>query len=758
MKNKFLLVVLFSACLFNIAIFAEKPLDKEIEAKVESMLSKMTLEEKAGQMLNIGVPAILKGEYWSKTRRFADFDTARMANLLGKYGAGSIHNTPSYPASRQEWYVILKTIQDYMKSNTRLGIPVIYGIDNIHGANYVANSTLFPHQIGMAATWNTKQAARIGEITSYESRAGSLIWNFNPNCDLAFQPIWGRIAESCGEDPYLISQMVTSYTYGSQKGGLNKNTNTAVCIKHFLGYGAGANGKDRANAIIPENYLRQYYLPSFKAAIDSGAMSVMISSNAVNGMPCHINKYYITDILKGELGFNGVVISDFNDFVFLIESHEITKDLRESTKLAINAGVDIAMNPFNAKVVDYIIDLVKTGEIPMSRIDDANRRILRLKYMLNLFDEPYTSPSKYPKFGSAEFINDNFEIACEAITLLKNDSILPLKKGEKILVTGYSANSINVLNGAWSRSFLGRDTEFNDPSKQTILDAVRKMVGAENVTFVPGTDYLVDSNTNEAVAKAKDVDYIIACVGEIPASEKASDINELPLPDVQQNLVKMLAATGKPVILVMVQGRPRIIKDIEPLVKGIVMAYLPGDEGGRAIASILFGERNPSGKLPYTYPKYTGNILPYIHKKTDIRDVNWGFQGFYPQYHFGYGLSYTTFEYSDLKLNTKKLVGDSSLTISVTVKNTGKITGKEIVECYYKDEKASLEPDQMRLCRFSKIELKPGESKTVVFSITKNDLSFVGIDNKTVTEPGDFKIYVGGDPSNLKVASFAWTK
>ncbi|MFZ2283347.1 MAG: glycoside hydrolase family 3 N-terminal domain-containing protein, partial [Lutibacter sp.] len=551
-----------------------------IDAKVDSILALMTLKEKAGQILNIGLPAVLTGDYWD-TRDKVDYNSEKFKQLIIDYAVGSIHNTPGYPAEKEGWYQIIKKIQDSAMQKTRLGIPVLYGIDNIHGANYVNGSVLFPHQIAMAATWNTELTKISAEITSYESRAASLPWNFNPNADVALNPLWGRIGESFGEDPYLISEMTLAYLQGSQEKGLQDSTSTAICLKHFIGYGAGKNGKDRANALIPENSLRQYFLPPFEKAIQNGAKGVMISSNAVNGIPCHVNSYYINDILKGELGFKGVVISDFSDVEFLVTAHLSAKDKREATKMAVNAGLDMIMNPFDADIVDIIVDLVEKGEIPMNRINDAVTRILRLKYELNLFKVPYKNPKGYTKFASREHINANYKSASEAITLLKNNNnILPLSSTKKVLVTGYSANSINVLNGAWSRSFLGRETKFNDPSKLTILDAIKKQVGEANVEFVEGTDYLEDINSDKAVEMAKNADYIVVCVGEIPASEKPSDINELELPEVQQALIKKLSAVKKPIILVMVQGRPRIIREIEPLVDAILMAYLPGEEGG----------------------------------------------------------------------------------------------------------------------------------------------------------------------------------
>jgi beta-glucosidase len=419
--------------------------------------------------------------------------------------------------------------------------------------------------------------------------------------------------------------------------------------------------------------------------------------------------------------------------------------MREATKLAINAGLDMVMNPFDAKIVDIILELVKSGEIEMARIDDAVTRILRLKFALNLFEKPYNNPSAYTRFGSKEYMEDNYRAACEAITLPKN---------KKVLVTGYTANSENCLNGAWSRTFLGQETKFNDPSKMTILDAIRKHAGEDNVLYVQGTDYMTDINTREAEEKAKEVDYVIVCLGEIPATEKPSDIYELAMPPAQQELVRRVSEAGKPVILIMVEGRPRIIREIEPLARGIVMAYLPGDEGGRAVADVLYGDVNPSGKLPYTYPRNSGNTLTYYHKKTDIRDVNWEYNGFNPQFEFGYGLSYTDFEYNNLILTTDTLTGDQVLAFSVDITNKGKQSGKEIVEVYLKDMVATLSPDMKKLVRFVKTDLKPGETKTVSFTLSKDDLSYIGFDNNPILEEGDFELQVGGNPGILLKRKF----
>lgn len=724
-------------------------LDSGTEAKIESLLSQMTLKEKAGQMLNIGLPSLLKGDYWS-ARETADFDPEKFEKFIVEYVTGSVHNTPGFLANNKQWFDIVKKIQDKAMNETRLGIPVLYGIDNIHGANYVAGSVIFPHQIAMAATWNREINRIGGRITSYESRSASLPWNFNPNADVAMSPLWGRISESSGEDPYLISEMTNAFIQGSQELGLDHKESSAVCLKHFIGYGAGRNGKDRANALIPENSLRSYFLPPFEEAVKAGAMGVMISSNSVNGIPCHINKRYITDILKNELGFQGVVISDFSDVEFLMAAHHSVSDMREATKMAVNAGLDLLMNPYDADVVDLIVELVEAGEISMERIDDAVRRNLRLKFALNLFEEPYSDPSDYPDFGSEKHIQQNYDAASQAITLLKNENdLLPLNKGKKVLVTGYAANSMNLLNGAWSRTFLGQDPQYNDPTKLTILKAIEKEVGAVNVMYAEGTDYTEDINTAKAVSLAKNADYIVVCTGELPATEKPSDINELDLPEVQQNLVKELSKLNKPIILVMAQGRPRIIKDIEPLVSGILMAYYPGQEGGRAVSDILYGKMNPSGKLPYTYPMYTGNFVTYYHKKTDIRDTNWAYEGFYPQFEFGFGLSYTTFEYNNFKISKETISEGENITVSVDVTNTGKLAGKEVVQLYLKDLVSLVAPDSKRLVRFDKIELNPGETKTVSFEMNSDDFRTLSMENEWHLDPGAFELQIG--TSSLKV-------
>lgn len=713
-----------------------------IEQKIDSILSLMTLREKAGQMVNIGLPSILTGGYWD-SRDSAVFDDEKFEHFMIENAVGSIHNTPGFLPDNEQWHELIKSIQDRVLLDSRMRIPILYGIDNIHGANYIKGSTMTPHQIGLAATWNRELVFKAAEITAYESMSASLPWNFNPNADVSTQPLWGRIGESFGEDPYLVGEMAKAYTQGYQGGNLRSDTHGGVCVKHFIGYGAGINGKDRAQALIPDHMLREYYLPPFQKQVKAGAMGVMISSNAVNGIPCHINYNYITEILKGELGFQGVVISDFSDVEFLMSAHEVAADMKEATKLAVNAGLDLLMNPYDTKPIDYLVELVEEGEVSMERIDDAVKRNLRLKYYLNLFEKPYVSPEDYPEFASEAHQEANYEMASESITLLKNNDILPLKKETKVFLTGYGANSMNILNGAWSRSFLGRDPQYNDESKLTLKDALENNLGSDQVLYAQGADYEALEDIETTLKLARQSDLIVVSVAEIPATEKPSDIDELDLPRAQQNLVKELSKLNKPIVLVGIMGRPRIIREIEPLVDAYLFAYLPGQEGGRAIADVLTGEINPSGRLPYTYPKFSGNYLPYYHKKPDIRDKNWGFNGFYPQYEFGFGLSYSDVQLGDLKMSHLEIHENEGLEFSMVLKNKSTESVKETVMVFLEDEVASISPDAKRLIGFYKVQLEGQNSIEINELIEADKFKILNINDQWVFEPGYVKIHIG---------------
>lgn len=752
----FLLVILVST---NKIDASKKLTEKEIEQKIDSLLSIMTLEEKIGQMTNIGFPAVCKNQGYWVTGDTLIADTAKLRLLVGKYKVGSIQNKGAYPPTKEEWYRLTKFVQDWNMKNSRLKIPILFGIDGVHGANYTAGSTLFPQQIAVAATWEPNFAEKTGEITSYELRASNLPWNYAPVLDVARHPLWGRTFETFGEDTYLATIMANAFIKGSQGDNIGEPTKVGICLKHFAGYGAPTSGKDRSNASLSNRTLRQYHFPPFESAIKNGAMNVMINSGAVDYVPCHANKWLLTDVLKDEFKFKGFTISDWNDIDNLVHADNIAEDRKEATMLAINAGLDMSMVPYDESFSIYLAELVKEGKVSIARIDDATRRILRFKFMLNLFETPTTNPADYPKFGSDEFANESYKAALECFTLLKNSKeTLPLKKGSKLFVTGPAGNSITWINGGWSRDWSGQNEAYADKNKKTVFQALQDKFGKDNVTFEQGTQYMEEINIAKAVEAAKKADYIVACVGEIPATEKPSDVDELELPEAQQNLVKELSKLNKPIILVIFESRPRVIRKIEPLVSVVINGYLPGNEGGRAFAELITGDANFSGKLPYTYPRFSNDIIHYNHKTRDKIGKTFNPDAYNPQYEFGFGLSYTTFEYSDLKISTDSLVGDANLTITINVKNTGKVKGKEVVECYTRDVVASIEPDQKKLVRFTKIELNPGETKTVTFTINKTDLAFVGLDEKWVTEPGKFDLMVGGNPSALKTTSFKWNK
>jgi len=742
---------LYASRVYAQKVDSKQASDQVIYSKVDSLMQIMTLEEKAGQMLNLGLASVLTGPFYSY-RDTLVFDSAKVQELLVKYGAGSVQNLGNFPLTPKQWRQVIGFIQKTSKERTRLGIPVLYGIDAAHGATYTAGSVMFPQQINLAATFNPENAKRVGEITAYEMKASGIPWNYAPVLDVARHPMWGRIFESFGEDTYLTTQMGLGALEGMQGTNPASDTKVLAGAKHFIGYGASYNGKDRSPVNLSENYMRQVLLPPFQQAIDNGLLSVMVSSGVLNGTPSHIDHFLLTDLLKKELGFKGVIITDWSDIDNLHSVHKVAADEREAVKLSVLAGVDICMEPYDASFVVNLVDLVKTGEVPVSRVDDAVRRILYFKYKSGVFDNLLFDQYTYSDFASKKSDSINHQIACESLTLLKNQgNVLPLKKGSKVLVTGVASNSINYLNGGWSRTWSGQDTSYNDKDKLTILGAIQQKVGKNNVLFAPGTGYTDGDYIADALRNAKNVDVVIICVGEKPATEKPSDIDELDLPEIQQKLVMKLSETGKPIILVMVQGRPRIIRKIEPLAQGIIMAFLPGNEGGKAIADVLFGDHNPSGKLPYTYPRYSGSLWTYDHLLSDERDVNFGLKGFTPQYEFGFGLSYTSFEYSNLKISSDSISKTDVLNISIDVKNSGTISGKEAVLLFVSDEVASISPAVKQLKQFKKITIEPGKTVKVEFKLTSKDLQFVNRNNQWISEPGFFTINIGNQKTRFKL-------
>lgn len=742
----------------------------EIDKKVEALISKMTIEEKVGQMAQITLDVIGKGGNRYSADQPIILDDAKMQDAFAKYHIGSVLNAAGNTAvTPQKWYEIISGIQKASLKTDRNKIPVIYGVDEIHGATYTVGATMFPQQIAQAAARNPLMTEQGASITAYETRASNIPWNFSPVLDLGGDPRFSRMWESFGEDPYLCSVLGVAMIngYEGKDNNIADPEKVASSLKHFLGYHATVSGKDRTPAYISEEALREYHLPSFKAAVDAGAHTIMINSGIINGVPVHANYNILTKLLKDELGFKGLVVTDWADIENLNRRDRIAATPKEAIKMAINAGIDMSMIPYQYEVFcDNLIQLVKEGAVKQERIDDAVRRILKVKYALNLFDKPNTNPKDYPKFGSKEHEKAAYNMAAEAITLLKNEgNILPLKKNIKVLVTGPNANSMRTLNGAWTYSWQGDKTEEFAKKYNTVLEAVQNEIGKANVTYVPGVSYKNSDHyydefadkMDEAVAAAKNADVVILCLGENSYTEKPGDMNDLYLSDLQTELAKKITATGKTVILVLNEGRPRLISKFEQEVKGIVQSYLPGNFGGDAIADVLFGDVNPSGKLPYTYPRYPNATISYIHKPSEEQKKAEGVYNYEadynPQFQFGYGLSYTTFEYKDLKISKPSIKKGEKIAVSVTVTNTGKVTGKEVVHLFTSDIYASsITPDVKRLRRFEKIELKPGESKTVHFELEAKDLSYVGRDGKDILEAGDFEVMIDKLKSTFAVS------
>lgn len=741
MKTCFVWIFSVFVALFLISCKQNEVIDSE-EAFIDSLVNEMTLEEKAGQMCNISLMALARGEFWMY-RDTIELDTEKMADLLIDKHVGSVQNLGTYPLEIREWRKIISILHEYNHNNSRLAIPIIYGIDAVHGANYTANSTIFPHQLGLAATWNTQMAENTGAISSYELKASGIPWNYAPVLDVSKQPLWGRIFESFGEDTYLSTEMGLAYINGAQGEDISEFDKSAVCLKHFIGYGMPFNGKDRSPTYLPERIVRQYYLPPFQKAIENGALTVMLNSGTLNGVPSHTDKYWITDVLKGELGFEGFTISDWDDITNLYKMHRVAKNEKEAIKIAVNAGMDMCMEPYDASFSDFLVELVKEGEVSMSRVNDAVRRILRVKKRMGLFDKTLEPENLFEDFGSEKFAEEAYKGAVESITLLKNESsVLPIDKKKKVFLCGVAANSINYLNGAWTRTWSGTDTAYNDLEKMTVLEAMRQIAGQDKVAYMQGTTYDEDINSSQLLSAAQNADIIIACLGEIPATEKPSDITDLKMPEVQLEMIRKLKKTGKPIVLVLVEARPRVISDIEALADAVLMAYLPGNEGGRAIAGILYGDENPSGRLPITYPKYTASIWAYDHLKSDEKDAGFGFNGFDPQYEFGHGLSYTEFKYENFKINSDTFNVNDTIRINVKISNTGLRDGMEVVQLYSSDLVASISPAVKQLRRFEKIYLKAGESKTCNFELPVRELAFVNMNNKQVLEKGIFELKI----------------
>jgi len=753
--------------LSSFQIFAQtKTTSPTVAQKVDALLAKMTLEEKVGQMAQITLDVIGKGKDRFSSDEPFTLDEKAMEKALVQYKLGSVLNASNNRArTPQHWFEVISKIQKVAMS-TKNAIPVLYGIDAIHGETYTAGATMFPQQIGQAATFNRALVLKGAEITAYETRASSIPWAFSPLLDLGADPRFPRQWESFGEDPFLIAELGKQMVYGYQ--GMNNNlsdpTKVAASIKHFLGYQVPLSGKDRTPAYISDQSLREYHLPPFKAAVEAGARTIMINSGLINGVPVHANYKILTKLLKEELGFKGLVVTDWGDIENLYKRDRVAKDNKEAVMMAINAGIDMSMVAYNYEpFCDDLIALVKEGKVKQERINDAVRRILTVKFELDLFNKPTTNIKDYPKFGSKEFEMAAQHAAEESITLLKNsNNTLPLSKTAKILVAGPNANSMRTLNGAWTYSWQGEKVEDFDGQYNTIVEALQNKVGKQNVTYLPGVSYKMSGKyfeeyadqMEETIAAAKNADVIVLCLGENSYTETPGNLSDLYLSDLQTELAKKLAATGKTVVLVLNEGRPRVISKFEKQMSAIVQTYLPGNFGGNALADVLYGDINPSGKLPYTYPQFPNALFTYYHKPSESRETTEGIYNYdadyNPQYVFGHGLSYTTFTYSDIKLSSSTLKKGQTLTISVDVSNTGKMNGKESVLLFISDLIANdISPDVKRLRGFEKIDLKAGETKTVTFKITPEDISYVNAELKKVTGAGEFTIQLGNKKINF---------
>ena len=761
MKKILILAALFAAQM----TMAQKPAiprDEKIEQRVEATLKKMTLDEKVGQMLELNMDGMGKitvengKPVWKLNEQTLD-------TVISKWKIGSILNVPmSRAATVAQWQEWIRLIQK--KSMKYIGIPDIYGLDQNHGVTYTQGGTIFPQPINLGASFNIELARQMAEVTAYETRAGNCPWVYNPVLDLGRDPRWSRLWESFGEDAIVNARMAEAEINGYQGDDPNHigKYKVATSVKHYFAYGAPFSGKDRTPAYISPAMLREKYFEPFKAAIKAGALTIMVNSGSINGVPVHSSYEYLTKWLKQDLNWDGMIITDWADINNLYTREHVAKDRKDAIRIAINAGIDMSMDPYNVDFCTLLKELVNEGKVKQERIDDAVRRILRLKYRLGLFDEPNTGGKGYEKFGSEEFANRALKSAEESEVLLKNDGILPLKKGCKILVTGPNANQMRCLNGGWTYSWQGSRVEDLAASYNTIFEALGNKYGKQNVILEQGVTYneegqYFEENAPEidkAVKAAANVNVIVACIGENSYCETPGNLTDLSLSENQRNLVKELAKTGKPIILILNEGRPRLITDIEPLAKGVIDIFLPGNYGADALANLMAGDANFSAKMPYTYPREINSLNTYDYKASEEVGTMSGAYNYDAKvslmWPFGYGLSYTKYEYSNLKVDKSTFNSDDVLTVTVDVKNVGNVDGKEPVLMYSSDLVASIVPDNKRLRSFTKVELKAGESKTVTFRLPARELAFVGADGKWIIEEGDFVIKIGDQTQKIQ--------
>jgi beta-glucosidase len=725
--------------------------DAALEAKIESTLSKMTLDEKIGQMTELTLDVL--GDW--KDGEFV-LDKEKLRNAIAKYKVGSILNVPGVALTPAQWEKLIGEIQEL--SMKEIGVPCIYGLDQNHGTTYTIGGVLFPQNINLGASFNPSLAYKAAEATAYETRAANCPWTYSPTVDMARDPRWPRVWENYGEDCLLNAIMGSSAVRGFQGDDPNhiSRNHIATSVKHYMGYSLARTGKDRTPAYISITDLREKCFAPYKACVEAGALTIMVNSGSINGTPVHANHELLTTWLKEDLNWDGMLVTDWSDINNLYTREHVAATKKDAIEMAINAGIDMAMEPYALDYCDLLKELVNEGRVSMTRIDDAARRVIRLKYRLGLFDAPNTYKKDYPEFGSKEHREIALHAAEEAEVLLKNkDNILPLKKGQKILVTGPNANSMRCLNGGWSYTWQGHLADRYAGEYNTIYEALCNKFGAKNVTLEQGVTYVAEGSYEEenapeiekAVAAAANVDVIVACIGENSYCETPGNLSDLAMSENQRNLIKALAETGKPIVLILNEGRPRLINDIEPLAQGVIDVLLPGNFGGDALANILSGDVNPSARMPYTYPRYQAELTTYdyrVSEETDKMEGAYDYDAVISvQWPFGYGQSYTTFEYANLKCSKSEFNADDELTFSVDVTNTGKVAGKEVVMLYSRDMVASIVPENRRLRAFDKLDLKPGETKTVELKIKGSDLAFVGADGHWVLEKGDFRMQVG---------------
>ncbi|HKP76867.1 MAG TPA: glycoside hydrolase family 3 N-terminal domain-containing protein, partial [Longimicrobiaceae bacterium] len=691
--------------------------------------------EKVGQMTQLTLSAF--AAEGSPQRDSVRLDPAKLRAGIVDHHIGSVLNVLGGALSLEGWHDAVRQVQGVAMRDTRLGIPVLYGIDFVHGASYARGGAIFPHNLGIAATFDTALARRAGEVTGQEALAAGLPWNFAPVLDVGRQPVWPRFYETFGEDPWLAARLGAANAAGMQRTG-----RVAATAKHYLGYSNPRSGRDRTPAYMTVREVRESYLPPFAAAVRAGVRTVMVNSGEIDGEPVHASRYWLTDVLRGELGFDGVVVSDWGDIEYLTTRHHVAPTLKDAVRMAIDAGIDMSMTPDNYRFYDLLLELVHEGTVPESRIDQSVRRILTLKADLGLFDVPYPDPAAAARFGTEASAAVARRAAREGITLLKNDSVLPLRKGARVLVTGPAAGSLTALNGGWTYTWQGQDAAQLPEDARTLAEAMLRR--GRDVRYVGmGFD---SADVDAAVAAAREAQVAVVAIGENAYAETPGNIEDLTLPEPQLRLVEAIEATGTPVVLVLVEGRPRIISRIADGARGIVMAYWPGMHGADAIADVLFGEVNPSGRLPFTYPRHPNALTTYDHKPTEELD-----HGFRPQFEFGTGLSYTTFAYRDLRLSAPTLSAGGRITVSVTIANTGRRAGDETVLLFTRQRFASITPAVRRLRGFERVSLRSGASRTVEFTLSTADLTYVGHDGRPVLEPGTFDVMVGGLTATFEV-------